>query len=364
MADKLSDLFYKIEDDLKKYPKCWMFGVVGGRNTGKTYNALDYFLTRNEPIVFVKRNNNDIDTICAGAQIGKKAADFDLDLSPYKPINRDKGTNIKPFKVKDGIGAFYRVNDEGSAYGSPVSYLVSLFAVSKIKGFDLSECVAIVFDEFIPQPWDRIQRKEGEQLMDLYMTVNRDRVMRGKPELLLICLANAVNIYNPTLEIFELTDVMTDLLITGKDVFVDEERGIMLRHLETPEELMKMEEDTGVYKTMKDTQWGRMAFNNEFAYNDFTAVRRVALKNYRVACAVKHKLKTWYVYVNDSGEFYICGSRGKTEQTYDLNIETQAKLFYYDYVIDLVNAAIEGRMKFEKYTMYDLIMNYKKRFIV
>ena len=360
----ISRLFYKIADDLKKYPKAWFYGVVGGRNTGKTYNALDYFLTLGETIVFCKRNNIDIDTICAGNQLGNKAAEYDIDLSPYKPINRDKGTHIKAFKIKDGLGAFYNVNDEGSAYGSPVAYLVSLFAVSKIKGFDLSESTAIIFDEFIPQPWDRIQKKEGEQLLDLYMTVNRDRKMRGKPELKIICLANAVNIYNPTLEILELTDIMTELVITKQDIYYSEERGIMLRKLETPEELMEQEQDTGIYKATKDTAWGKMAFQNEFAYNDFTAVKRVALKNYRPVCAVKHKLKTWYIYVNEAGCFYMCGSKGKTDQEFDLNIETQAKLFYYEYGIDLMNAAIEDRMKFEKYTMYDLIMNYKKRFTI
>ena len=60
----------------------------------------------------------------------------------------------------------------------------------------------------------------------------------------------------------------------------------------------------------------------------------------------------------------MCGSRGKTDQEFDLNVETQAKLFYYEYGVDLMNAAIEGRMRFEKYTMYDLIMNYKKRFTI
>ena len=35
---------------------------------------------------------------------------------------------------------------------------------------------------------------------------------------------------------------------------------------------------------------------------------------------------------------------------------------YYEQCIDLLNASIEGRMYFDTYSMYDLIVNYKKRF--
>ena len=357
-------IYYKIGKDLEAYPNAWAYLVIGGRNTGKTYGALLEYLDRGETIIFIKRNNNDIDTLTAGNQLGKKAAEYEIDLSPYKPINRDKGTHIKAFKIKDGLGAFYKVNDEGSATGMPIAYLVSLFAVSKIKGFDLSEATAMIFDEFIPQPWDRIQRKEGEQLMDLYKTVSRDRVERGLPELKLICLANAVNVYNPTMEILELTDQVTEMSVKHRDIYYDNDRGIMMRLLKTPDKMIKKEQETGLYKSMKNTNWGRMAFDNEFGYNDFTRVKRTALKGYRPICQLTYKIKTWYVYVNDEGKFYMCSSRAKTDKVYNLNTETGARLFYYDFVIDFLEATIEERMTYEKYGMYDLIMNYKKRFTI
>ena len=200
--------------------------------------------------------------------------------------------------------------------------------------------------------------------MDLYKTVSRDRVERGKPELKLICLANAVNVYNPTMEILELTDQVTDMVSKDQEVFRDPDRGIFIRLLKTPEKMKKKEQETGLYKSMKDTNWGRMAFENEFGYNDFSRIKRTALKGFRPVCSLTYKVKTWYVYVNESGNYYMTASAAKCEKTYNLNTETGAKCFYYDYVIDLLNAAIEDRMYFEKYGMYDLIMNYKKRFII
>lgn len=358
------NIYYEVKYDIVEYPGAWCLIIIGGRNTGKTYGGLVYFMDECETIIFIKRNNNDIDTLCAGNQLGKTAAEYEIDLSPYKPINRDKGTRVKAFKIKDGLGAFYKVNDEGSATGKPIAYLVSLFAVSKIKGFDLSEATAMIFDEFIPQPWDRVQRKEGEQLMDLYKTVSRDRVERGLPELKLICFANAVNVFNPTCEILELTDTITEMAAKHIDKQYDSERGIFIRLLKTPEAMLKKEQQTGLYKSMSGTAWGRMAFGNEFGYNDFSRVKRVALKGYTPLCSLTYKVKTWYVYINESGVYYMTNSRANVDKSYNLNTETGAKCFYYDYVIDLLNAAIEDKMYFEKYGMYDLVMNYKKRFTI
>ena len=353
--------YYSIDWDLESCPDAWCYIIVGGRNTGKTYSALTTYMQRSEPVVFLKRHNKDIDLLCAGNQLGNKAAAYEVDLSPYKPINRDFGTRIKAFKISDGLGAFYDTDEEGSAIGLPKGYLLSLFAIGKYKGFDLSECSAIIFDEFIPQPWDRADRKEGDQLMELYKTVSRDRTLRGRPELKLICLANAVNIFNYTAETLEITDLIADMSIHHRPVFYQEERGILIRILETPDEMMAAEQKTGIYKAMEGTAWGRMAFGNEFAYNDFSNIGKVALKGFRPIVELKHRMKTFYIYQSDTG-FYMCRSRGKCGQSYNLNTEMGQRAFYYDYVITLLSACIDGRMRFETYSMYDMIVNYKKRF--
>ncbi len=358
---KPNNVYYNVHDDIRENPDCWCFIVNGGRNTGKTYGALKGYLESKEPIVFTKRSNEDVDTICAGNSLGKKAASYEVDFSPYKAINRDLHTDIKAFKIKNGLGGFYHTTEEG-AQGAPISYLVSLFAVSKIKGFDLSDAGALIFDEYAPQPWERINRKEGEQLMDLYKTIARDRHVRGKEELKLICLANSVNLFNPTCEILELTDIMAEMAARGQEVYKDPERGIFIRLLKTSPEIMEAEQKTGIYRSMKDTAWGRMAFENEFGYNDFSRIRKVALKGYMPQCSIAYKNKTWYIYLNDAGNYYMTTSANRCGVHYNLNTETGQRAFYYDKVLDVMDAAIENRAWFEKYTMYDLIMNFKKRF--
>lgn len=354
-------IYYNIEDDINAYPDAWCYIVVGGRNTGKTYGGLKYNMTHKLSHVFVKRTNKDVDLLCAGNKLGEKTPDYDVDLSPYKSLNRDMGTKIKAFKIDDGLGAFYDTDEDGGAYGAPKGFLISLSSIHKYKGFDLSECADIIFDEFIPQPWERTMRTEGEAVLELYKTVSRDRTLRGREELKLLCFANAVNIFNYTCEVLEVTDIIAEMSINKREVTYLEDRGIFIRILQTSDEMMNNEKKTGIYRAMAGTAWGRVAFGNEFAYNDFSNIKHLALKGYRPIVKVDYKCKEFYIYSKEDN-YYMCKAKQKCPVSYDLNKEMGQRAFYFDYGIDLLNAAIDGKMTFESYSMYDLIVNYKKRF--
>lgn len=355
-----TSIYYDIADDLKKYPDAWCYIVVGGRNTGKTYGALKYHLQQNLPTCFIKRTNKDVDLLCLGHRLGEKSGNYEVDLSPYKSINRDLGTKVMAYKIDDGLGAFYHDHD-GEPAGKPIAYLMSLNAVHKYKGFDLSECYSIIFDEFIPQAYERVSTKEGEQLMELYKTVSRDRVERGKEELKLICLANAVNVFNYTFDVLEVTDLVAEMSIKHQHEIYIEDRGIFIRLLETHEKMLAAEKKTGIYKAMGGTAWGRMAFGNEFAYNDFSNIKRQSLKNMKPMIKLSYRGKDYYIYSGPQG-YYMTTAKNKCPFEYNLDKEMDQRKFYVEHGIDLLSESIDGRMAFDTYSMYDLIINYKKRF--
>ena len=232
---------------------------------------------------------------------------------------------------------------------------------AKVKGFDLSDCDWIIFDEFIPQPWDRINRREGEQLMDLYKTVSRDREHRGRDALKLICLANATKISNPVCNILEITDKLVDMQVNNSSFYKDPDRGIFVHQIKDNAAFMEEERKSQIYKAMAGTDWGRMALNNDFAYDDFTAVKKSNLKGYIPLLGVKFKSKTYYIYSKE-GQYYMCLAPARVNRIYNLKIENDQKAFYIDWVIDLQDASIENRLLFEQYIMYDLIMNYRTFF--
>lgn len=352
--------YYEIEDDIKAYPDAWCYLIVGGRNTGKTYGCLKYHLQNKKPTCFLKRTNKDVDLLCLGHRLGEKSGNYEVDLSPYKSINRDLGTNVMAYKIDDGLGGFY-YDVDGSPAGKPVAYLMSLNAVHKYKGFDLSECYSITFDEFIPQNYERVSTKEGEQLMELYKTIARDRVERGQEELKLFCLANAVNVFNYTFDILEVTDIVAEMSIKHQSTLYIEDRGIFIRLLETSENMMEAEKKTGIYRAMGNTAWGRMAFGNEFAFNDFSNIKKVSLKNYKPLIELNYRNRTFYIYVSQNG-YYMTKCKNKMPFVYNLDKEMDQRKFFYEHLGDLMDASVNGRMYYDTYSMYDLIVNYKKRF--
>lgn len=361
-----NNYYYDIAEDLKDYSDAWCYIIIGGRNTGKTYSALRYHAIDNSiNFTFIKRTMDDVDLLCAGSSKKKVCEGGSMDLSPFKSINRDFGSEIYPYQIKKGIGAFYHYNEDGEIGSLPIGYIMSLSGVSKFKGFDLSNSDSIIFDEFIPAPWDRINRKEGEQLMSLYKTISRDREHRGRKPLKLICLANADSIVNPTMEILEITDIVASMQIRDEEVRYLADRGILIRRVKTSKEFEDVEKNSSLYRAMGSTAWGRSAFENEFAYNDFTNVRKINLKNMQPCCSLQHKQKTFYIYCSEDGTYYMTKSRHTlVDEFYNLNLENDQKLFYQEWGKILRNACIEGNMKFETYSMYDIIINYKKMFII
>lgn len=348
--------YYHLHDDLERYPDAWCYIVWSRRGPGKTYSALRYAYEENIPICYMKRTKDDVDTVC-GVRGG-------IDLSPYVPINRDGHYNIISQLIYKGIGGFYDHYDEdGKIQGAPFSYIVALNAMKTVKGFDLSVCDWMILDEFIPQIGEIVRHKEGEMLLDMYMTISRDRLKRGRGDLKLILFANAENISTPITNELDVVDDMVDMQATGQWHKYIEERGILLHHITDDEIPLKESEKSGIYKAMINTAWGSKAFGGDFANNDFSNVAKVNLKNYVPVVSWKYKNKYTYVYQRDD-MYYFTSSQNNVADLYDLDRENDQKRFYYDWVLDLKNECINNKCRFRSYTMYDLLINYKSFFKV
>lgn len=348
-------LYYDVGDDIEAYPDCFLFTVWSHRGPGKTYSGLCYPLAHDFPILYLKRTIEDVNLICS-------ANNYGFDPSPYAPINRDFGTNIKAVKIKDGIGAFYHMQD-GEPVGAPVSYIMAMSAIKRFKGWDMSMCRWILLDEFIPQLGERVSQKEGELLLDLYMTVSRDTQKRGLPPIKLVLFANAEEISTPITNTLEIVDIMADLNASCKSHFIDRERGICLHHITREEFPMEDNEKTGIYTAMHNTAWGAKSFDGLFSNNDFTNVVYTNLKNFKCMIKLKYKNHEWYIYLRPSdGMYYMTESRGRAIFEYDLNRENGQKRFYIEQWLDLRDRCIEDKFKFKKYSMYDLFINYRKFF--
>lgn len=356
MKKKQSFRYYDIKEDLERFPNAWCYLIWSARGPGKTYSTLRYMVENRKPFLFLKRTIKDVEFLCMD---GRKKG-VDIDVSPFKPLNRDFGWNIRPVKLHEGFAGFYEADEEGNPAGLPIGYCAALSGAKDIKGFDLSECDFLIFDEFIPKKHERISRGEGEQLLDIYMTLRRDRLQRGREDLNLICLANATSVNNPTFTTLDVVDDAVMMDISGTEYNYLQERDIFM-HLIPPVGEDEEKEKSGIEKAMAGTQWAEMAFGAHFAYDDFTSVQHKRLKGYRPVFAYCYKKKWVYGYEKD-GYWYLCRAAAKVPQVYNLDRENEQKKFFYDYITDLRDDTIEDRVTFSEFTMYDLVINYKKIF--
>lgn len=362
--------YYDISEDIQKHPDAWLYIIVGGRHTGKTYSTLKNCLDNQRDFIFIKRTMDDVDMMSAlTGKVKSKVADLGADdLNPFSAINRDTGSDIQTFSIRTGIAGFWNTtrDEEGNLVpvGSPLGMAFALNGVTKYKGMELASSGQeqwIIFDEFIPNIYDRVNRKEGIQLLDFYETVSRDRPFRGLQEVKLICLANATSIANPVFDALELVDDVARMQSLGEHELFNQERGIYIHQLEDNQEMLNVMKNTGIYRAMNDTAWGRMSFGNEFAYNDFSNVSKKALKGYRCVFGYTYRNKGVYIYYN-AGVYYITDSKGNPDRIYDLSRENDQKAMYYDWVITLRDACISDSVRFKTYSMYDLLINFKKIF--
>ena len=355
--EDLFDAYYHILADMIMYPKAWCYVVWSKRGPGKTYSALWLAYYCNFPFIYMKRTDKDVERIL------REEKDINMDQSPYKPLKRDKGLRIVGVKIDDGFGAFYEANEEVEPGGRLLCYVLSFNKIYTYKGQDFSEVEFICFDEFIPQIGDRIKRSEGENLLDLYATVSRDRQKRGRKPLKLLLFANAEQISVPVTQELEILDELAELNSSNETHLYIEDREIMLHHITNEEVPIMDEEKEGIWKGMYNTSWWHKSFGGEFVHNDFTNVTQKSLKRCKPILQLQHKMHFYYIYLNeDKGLYYMSETPAKARECYNLNRENEQKRFYYDHLIDLHEACIEERFKFEKYSMYDLITNYKKYF--
>ena len=357
--ENIFDGYYHFLMDLYLYPDAWLYAVWSKRGPGKTYSFLWFCYYNKIVFIYMKRNDSDVSLIL------RNDKRLEFDPSPYKPLKRDKHLNIIGVEEDPGIGAFYEADEDGTP-GRLLCYVLSFKKVQKYKGHDFSDADFICFDEFIAQRGERMYKSEGENLLDLYMTVRRDRMKRGRKSLKLVMFANAEEIAVPATRELEIIDQMAELNYHQENTHnYLHERRIMLHHITNDEIPISEAEKDDIYIGMSGTEWHDKAFGGVFTHNDFSNVIKKSLKRFKPVAEVIYKRHHYFILFNEGkSAYYMTSKQYRAPICYDLARDNEQQRFYYEWVLDLREACIEERFKFESYTMYDLIINYKKLFDV
>lgn len=253
-----------------KYPVQFF---VGGRGDGKTYGALDgarlNYLESGNKFIFSRL------TIKEQKQITAKASN--AAGNPFKKINNKEGCNIAILGHGDDLVSSivdFELDDKNRLIptGRQYGYACSLVDVCDIRGQDYDDCTDWIIDEFIPEKHKRIPKGLGDALLNGFETLNRDREDEGRPPLRVWLLANANDIYNPIFKELGLVSICEKMRREGiKDKYIKNRR-IAIHLLEDSEELQEARSKRAITAIAAGTKFADMAFNNDFAYNDFSNV--------------------------------------------------------------------------------------------
>lgn len=269
----------------------WCIAVIGPRQVGKTYGVIKYLLDNDIYHMYMRRTIDEMELISQ-----------DPDYNPYLPL---EGEGYHTDIVKMGKGwvvGDYDPEDEEHKVIKRRGTGLPLSRIAKIRGFGGSKYKAIVLDEFIPEGIVVVRKSEGDAFRNALITIEGNRFLEGKQPVKVFLLANANDMFSPIMVSMNLVNTVEGMIRrgekavltkTGVAVVLPDSREVISRRLKDP--MMRHLNDGSAF--------GKMAFENQFAYNKTRFVRPESLKGYTPV------VKAGRVYIWGKGDRYYVTMR-------------------------------------------------------
>lgn len=242
--------------------------IIGKRQVGKTYNVLKLMLDEGRDFIFMRRVRTELDML-------KKNAN-----SPFEGIKGYEGRVLFESEGEYSAGIYrYDSQESGDDIKTRIGVGVALSTVGKIRGTHFS-ATDLVFDEFIPEEHVFKIKDEGAAFLNAHVTISGNRELEGKPPLKSWLLANSNDLNNPILDALKITEIVERMSLRGEECRMIKERRLLII-LPNSEQIIEKRKKTALYQLIGgDSKFSRMAYENEFAYNDYTDVRSKPIVEY------------------------------------------------------------------------------------
>lgn len=318
--------------------------IVGGRGIGKTYGALKTAYEDNTFFMYMRRTQSQVDLV--------NKAEF----NPFNSINEDEGIRIQPRTFTKYNSVFEEITGSGDEEERrAIGYTCALSTISNLRSFDASAVDLLIYDEFIADKHDRPIKYEGNAFLGAIETIGRNRELKGKAPLQVLCMANAVDLANPIFMELNLVNIAMKMKEKGQAVRKDGRRGYLLILLDqTP--IGRKKRDTALYRlAADDSEFSRMALDNDFSFEEVGAISSKKLIEYRPVvkigeiCVYEHKAeRRYYVSLHASGSPEVL-TAGEADRA-------RFKKKYYYLWVSYLNQQVE----FENYVAQVLFERYNK----
>lgn len=263
--------------------------IIGPRGCGKSYSVLDYEQEQSSEkskFIYMRRDGTEIDS--CSTEYG----------NPFKKLNEDKGYHIAPFQISKFNGFGIGRDDSGECIG----YGVALSTFASMRSQDFSDVDRIFFEEFIPEKHKRKIKGEGQALLNLYETVNRNRELFGEKPVELIMCANGIDLANPILLELGATSLIGKMLANNQRRLTVPEKNLYIEIIPRTE-VSELKQQTVLYK-LASKEFTVDALDTTFRGADLEFVRKnVNLRSYKTEFSFGN-----YVFFSNKEHYFVAMS--------------------------------------------------------
>lgn len=327
--------YFDISKEMEK--GIYWYICVGLRGGGKTYSNTRNLILNRKPdknFLYMRRTVDELQ----------------ISLDPNYPeqnafleINSDfdRHVIVDNCRKSDKLKRLYE-NEEFIGYAS------SLNEIHKYRGLELfRDTNTIFYDEFIPQANVKKMKKEGEAILQMYETVNRNRELKGQEPVTFILCANSNDISHDLFIELDLVEDLERMKRRGQKRF----RRSYLKVIYFEEkDFIELKRNTVLYQISKRSAYTEMALNNDFAYNDFSNIEPKKLTEYKPVCSINNitifRHKSRY-------EYYVTTIKANCKHY--KNTEDGRVYFLLEYGREVREAFIYEKIKFSSYLSKKLL---------
>ena len=318
--------------------------IIGKRQIGKTYGVLKYMLDSAKEFILLRSVMAEMDMLKRNV------------ASPFDAIKGYNGRVV--FESETQYTAnIMRIDDLGEAgeQKTNLGMLTALSAVGRVRGINGRRFSDIVYDEFIPESHLLKVKNGGDAFLNMYTTIAGNREIEGEKPLRVWLLANSNNLDNDILNALNITDVVERMSLRGEECRIIKDRGIMVI-LPDSEQITAKRKKGALYKAVGgDSKFAKMAYGNEFAYNDYTDVDTKPLQEYKPIILVTGGF-TIYLHKSDK-TLYVCQMLDKNARHKYTQTDYDRMKFCKDFP-EIKAAYLRGRFTFSNMVVKNEFLNF------
>lgn len=243
--------------------------IIGKRQIGKTYNVLKHMLDSDKRFILLRGVKTELDMLKRNVN------------SPFEKIEGYKGRIVFESETEYTASIMRLDESEEGETKTNIGMCAALSSIGRIRGFNGDIYTDVVYDEFIPESHLLKVRHGDDAFNNMYTTIAGNRELEGRPPLRVWLLANSNNLDNDILKALNITDVVERMSLRGEESRIIKDRGIMVI-LPDSAIITEKRKQTALYRAIGgESKFAKMAFENAFAYNDYTDVGVKPLQEYK-----------------------------------------------------------------------------------